>query len=273
MSDIISHNPHIQGIDWRNQIETMDNMRHLSNSIKNKDGASLKYIGFKSAFDGNCPEMMQTVLDTSHQLKYLCLNNNGIGMVGAQLITNWLLSNPPLEEFHLNDNDLGNNDMLLLSNVLQNNTNLKRIDLGNNYITTVGRRVLLESVFDVSSLNSCAASNHSCSLRGINPNISGINDYDNPSLNRIMKIFTVLSATDYGFFNMTCLGDDISYKLIPNVLRLAQDFGGRTPELSEAYFEQTGQRSADWNQLNEYTVPITSMFELLRGWAVPSLSD
>ena len=86
-----------------------------------------------------------------------------------------------------------------------------------------------------------------------------------------MKIFTVLSATDDGFFNMNCLGD-VSYKLIPDVLRLAQKFTEATPDLSEAYFEQTGQRSADWNQLNVDTVQITSMFELLRGWAVPSLS-
>lgn len=87
-----------------------------------------------------------------------------------------------------------------------------------------------------------------------------------------MKIFTMLSATDGDeFFNMNCLGD-VSYKVIPNVLRLTQLFDGETPEFSDFYFEQTGQRSADWSQLNKDTVPITSMFELLRGWAVPSLS-
>ena len=86
-----------------------------------------------------------------------------------------------------------------------------------------------------------------------------------------MKIFTVLSGTDDGFFNLNCLGD-ISYKLIPRVLSLAQEFTERTPELSASYFEQTGQRSANWDDLEEEYVPITSVFELLRGWAVPSLS-
>ena len=88
--------------------------------------------------------------------------------------------------------------------------------------------------------------------------------------NRAMKIFTMLSATDDGFFNMNCLGD-VPYKLIPRLLRLVQKFTVRSPGLSDLYFEQTGQTSADWSQLDEETVPITSMFELLRGWAVPSL--
>jgi len=162
----------------------------------------------------------------------------------------------------------------LLANALKSNTNLQEIDLeDNNGITEVGRRVLLESVFDVSSLNSCVATNHSCQIHGLTPDIpEGINEFNGPSVNRAMKIFTILSATEKGYFNMNCLGD-VSYKLIPNVLRLAQEFRGRPPVLSDFYFEQTGQRSADWNQLNgKPLLIITSMFELLRGWAVPSLS-
>jgi len=143
--------------------------------------------------------------------------------------------------------------------------------LEDNDLTAIGRQALLESVFNVSSLNSCAASNHNCFIRGLNPDISGINNYNESSANRDNKIFTVLSGSNDGFFNMNCLGD-VSYKLIPDVLRLAQKFIAAAPELSDLYFEQTGQTSADWDQLDEDTVPITSIFELLRGWAVPSLS-
>ena len=105
-----------------------------------------------------------------------------------------------------------------------------------------------------------------------NADVSTINEHIALSENRSDKIFTMLSATDDGFFNMNCLGD-VSYKLIPRVLGLAQKFTEATPELSDIYFEKTGQRSADWNKLDEKNVPITSIFELLRGWAVPSLSD
>ena len=70
---------------------------------------------------------------------------------------------------------------------------------------------------------------------------------------------------------MNCLSD-VSYKLIPNVLRLTQEFKWETLEFTNFYFEQTGQRSTDWDVVNDDNVEITSMFELLRGWAVPSLS-
>jgi len=270
---IIKGNPHLEKIAWyNNRIESVDDMQRLCNSIKNKASTSLNAIDLDSSFDGNNSEMMQIVLDASLLLERLELSDNGIGPVGAQLIANFLASNPPLRELDIDDNDLSDNDATLFANVLQSNTNLEQLYLnGNTDITTVGRQALLDSVFNVSSLNSCVASNHKCCLYGLDPDISTINERIAPSANRSDKIFTLLSATDNGFFNMNCLGD-VSYKLIPRVLNLSQEFGGRTPELSDIYFEKTGQRSADWNKLDEVTVAITSMFELLRGWAVPSLS-
>jgi len=273
---IIDYNTYIQGICWNNQIESVDDMRRFCNSFKNSASSSFNSLSVINSFDGNNLQMLQIILDASNQLESLLLtNSNGIGTASVSLIANFLAANPPLKVLHLRNNDLNDDDATLLANVLQSNTNLQRMDLeDNNGITAIGRKALLESVFNVSSLNSCiAASNHTCRLDGLNPEIPpDINHYSHPSENRENKIFTILSATDEGFFNMNCLGD-LSYKLIPDVLSLSQEFTARTPGLSEAYFEQTGQRSADWSQLNEDTVPITSMFELLRGWAVPSLSD
>ena len=268
---IMQSNPYLNQFSWRNnRIESVDDMKKLCKAIKKSN--SVTSLALINCFDGNNLQMMQTILDASHQLGKLFLNNNGIGTVGASLIANWLLSNPPLKSLHLKNNDLNDTDATLLANSLQSNTHLRWIYLNNNDITSIGRRVLLESVFDVSTLNTCAASNHNCCIRGLNPDISKINKYDQSSANRENKIFTILSATDDDeFFNMNCLGD-VSYQLIPRVLRLAQTFTVATPELSEAYFEQTGQTSADWDKLDEDSVPITSMFELLRGWAVPSLS-
>jgi len=270
---ILHHNPYIHGICWNNQIESVDDIRRLCKSIKESVSNSFTSLALINCFDGNNLQMMQTILDASRHLEILGLSHNEIGTAGAPLIANFLAANPPLEDLRLGNTDLNDDDATLLANALKNNTHLQRIYLeDNNDITLVGRRVLLESVFDVSSLNACAASNHSCCIHGLHPDIPRINNYDQPSANRAMKVFTMLSATDEGFFNMNCLGD-VSYKLIPDVLRLAQKFKGRTPELSDMYFEQTGQTSADWSRLNEDTVPITSMFKLLRGWAVPSLSD
>ena len=272
LADIIEHNSYIQGIVWSsNRVESLDDMRRFCKSIKKSVSNSLKSLGLNNCFNGNNREMMRIVVDATSQLEELSMNNNGIGFVGATFIANWLASNPPLKELALTGNNLNDTDATLLANAMQPNKNLDRIYLANNNITAIGRRVLLESVFNVTSLNSCAASNHSCSILELTPDISKINKYEGPPIIRAMKIFAMLSATDEGFFNTNYLGD-VSYKLIPDVLRLTQDFTRRTPELSEAYFEQTGQRSADWDQLDVDIVPITSMFELLRGWAVPSLS-
>ena len=272
--EIIQNNPHLKQVGWRDQIQSVDDMRRLCNSIEDSvalANSSLNAIGLYNTYDGDNSEMMRIVLDASLQLDTLGLISNGIGSIGAQLIANWLSSNPPLRTLNLTGNNLNDTGTTILANALLCNANLKQLDLANNNITEVGRRVLLESVFNVSSLDACVASNHRCRIHGLNPDISKINRYAHPSDNRAMKIFTILSATDEGFFNMNCLGD-VSYQLIPRVLRLAQKFRGRTPELSDMYFEQTGQKSADWSQLNDITVQITSLFELLRGWAVPSLS-
>ena len=269
---IIQSNPHLKRFGWRNnRIESVDDMRRLCKSIK-KSHSLFNFISLTQAFDGNNLEMMQTILDSSRHLEILGLYSNGIGSVGAPLIANFLTSNPPLEVLSLEDNVLNDADATLLVNAIQSSTNLRHLYLkDNNDITAVGRQALLESVFNVSSLNACAASNHRCRIHGLTPDISKINKHVKSSLNRTMKIFTMLSATDESFFNEKCLGD-LSYKLIPDVLRLAHHFTQRSPKLSEAYFEQTGQTSADWDKLDEDTVPITSMFELLRGWAVPSLA-
>lgn len=270
VADILKVNPCIEGVGlFNNRIDSVDDMRRFCESIT--DGNVIREALFEHSFDGNNPEVMQIVLDASHQLEKLRLKNNGIGAIGAPLIANFLTANPPLKVLNLNDNVLADNHAILLVRALQSNTNIKRLKIDNNNITAGGRQALLESVFNISSLNTCVASNHTCCIVGLNPDISNINKFDPQSHNREMKIFTVLSATDEGFFNMNCLGN-VLYKLIPKVLRLAQKFTEATPDLSEAYFEQTGQRSADWSRLNEDTVPITSMFELLRGWAVPSLS-
>jgi len=275
MADILKVSPYIQGFGlFNSRIDSADDLQRLCKSItdRNSDINAVE-ARFVQSFDGNSSTMMQIILDASHQLKKLHLKNNGIGTVGTSLIANFLTSNPPLEVLSLENNVLNNDHAILLANALRSNINLKQLYLedNDNITATAGRQALLQTIFNVSSLNACATSNHTCQIHGLNPDISGINLYEHLSTNRRMKIFTMLSATDEGFFNMNNLGD-ISYKLIPKVLELSQFFCGETPGLSEAYFEQTGQRSADWNKLDEDTVPITSMFELLRGWAVPSLA-
>lgn len=207
MAEIIHHNPYIQSIGLSNQIDNVDYMQRLCNAIKKSASNYVETLELYSVLDGNNSEMMRIALDASLHLAKLGLPDNGIGFAGASVIANFLASDPPLKEMCLDDNVLNNDDAELLANSLQSNTHLKRLHLHNNNITAVGRRVLLESVFNVSNLNACAASNDKCEVHGLNPDISKINRYAHPSDNRAMKIFTMLSAIDDEFFNMSCLGE------------------------------------------------------------------
>jgi len=136
-ADIIQHNSYIHGMSWSNQIESVDDMQRLCNSICDSAGSSFSILGFHNCFDGNSREMMQKVLHASHYLDLLGLPNNGIGSVGAHLIANFFTSNPRLKLLNLMGNNLNDADAALLANALQRNTNLERIYLANNNIPIV----------------------------------------------------------------------------------------------------------------------------------------
>ena len=60
---------------------------------------------------------------------------------------------------------LNDDDMKLLADSLLNNTYLTLIDLDGSDITKVGHMAILGALFNVSSLNACVTSNHSCRLK------------------------------------------------------------------------------------------------------------
>ena len=274
MSEILSSNPFIEGVGLReNQIDTVDDMRCICNSIMRRPDYPQCQFGLLSSFNGNDPELLQTIIDASRHLEKILISGNGIGTLGADIISDFLASNPPLKMIDLGDNNLSDVDAVLIADSLLTNTNLETIYLGNNEFTHIGRRAMMEALFDASSLESCIESHHNCQVHGLISDISEINKFVDSGKNKAMKIFTVLSATEDGFFDLNCFGE-LTYKLIPKMLCLAQRFGGGdvTPELSSACYEQTGRQGANRNQhLGPDTVALSSVFELLRGWAVPSL--
>jgi len=290
MVDIVESNPnltHEVGF-FDNKIESTSDMRRLCTATRRNNSVlapPLTTLGLMShTFDGNNQKMVQTILKSSRDhIKELWLCENGIGLVGAHVIANYLASNPPLETLDLRSNDLNDDGARLLANTLPNNNNLSLLDLGGNVITKVGRQAFLGQMFDVSNLNACSASNHTCRVNGLEPDISSINAFEDAKENRAMKIMAVFSATDDddGLFDMSYL-DNVSYKVIPTALCLAQRFAGVLPELSDIYVELSGRRGAEWNQLGDLRTPlaslmrrrrITSVFEMLRVWVVPLIAD
>ena len=271
MADIAQYNTNLEVMRFHlNTIESAYDMVCLCNSISSNAYLPLNTISLQYTFNGNDPALLQPILNSSRHLRKIILCGNDIGRVGVVVIATFLASNPHLGHLDLDDNELGDSGAVLLANALKTNNNLTLLELEDNNINDVGRQAFLNVLFNGSSLNSCAASNHSCSITGLNPDIYDINKYIYG--NKAMKSFTVLSAIDEGFFDLSCLGD-LSYKLIPRVLELAQEFDEESSELSKVHFEQKGHKSAAMKyKLDKKTMPITSMFELLRCWAVPSLA-
>jgi len=245
IADILQTNKYLEGIGLReNRIERIEDMQRICKSITTSSSHS--QLGLLGCINGNDTGMLHTIFDYCRHLEKILLSDNVIGSQGAAVIASFISTNPVLKMLDLGDNNLGDTGAILLSFSLENNTHLEKIYLGNNNITRLGRQALIEVLFNASSLNSCSASNHRCNIFGLDYDISPINRFNDPAVNRAMKIFTMLAgSTDKGeFFNLACLGD-LSYKLIPHVLTLAQNF-----------------------IFGLDNVAITSVFELLRSWAV-----
>lgn len=189
------------------------------------------------------PGMLHEFLTScSAGLLELLLEENGIGSQGVRAVANFLVTNPSLEVLYLQNNRLVDADAEVLANALRSNSNLRALCLDGSQINEIGENNLIQAMFDT------------CCVGGLTRGVSAVNCLSR-ELNRAMKIFTILAASDESFFDVTCLGK-VSYKLIPMVLTLAQSFEKPTPELSNVYEQQTGRKSADWDKLKVRTASL-----------------
>ena len=121
------------------------------------------------------------------------LDSNMIRPMGTHL-THFLTTNPPLNELSLQDNLLDDDDARLIATALKHNTNLRKLHLDGNKITDDGCTAIGSVLFDRSSLNSAATSNHTCMVTGIELEECTNNKYDLPERNKHLKIYALLSV-------------------------------------------------------------------------------
>ena len=84
-------------------------------------------------------------------------------------------ANPYLAGLYLDRNQFNGADAAVLADALSGNTHLRNIWIDKNEIKEDGRLAFLRVIFDVSSLSSCAASNHTFGVHGLERDISVIN--------------------------------------------------------------------------------------------------
>ena len=178
-------------------------------------------------------EELYTLLVSCKNMKYLNLHHNALGKKrGGEIISNFLKENNKLDHLNLGNSGLIDNDAVLISEALQTNSKLCVLSIGGkgNNITAVGRKALTKVLFDSSSLDSVANSNHTCRVDTVSNNLPPSSDpcphedlldilncNAHPKDNRRWKVLSVLYAT-----NGMGIGDEFktyqNLKVIPEVL-------------------------------------------------------
>ena len=143
-----------------NRIDNMESARCLSRSLKSH--SCMIQLNLTHCDLGSSPEILLVLL----QSEAVCTNisNNNIDSLGAAKIAEYLENDPPIKSLFLSENRLNDNDAILISQALKRTTNLHLIDLMRNNFTPIGVKALLSCVFDSSSLNDIAESNHTLEI-------------------------------------------------------------------------------------------------------------
>ena len=159
-----------------------------------------------------------------NKLKSLDLSENSISTGGDTFIPDFLAKNPILESLNLTDNELDDNDAVKIASALNHNTKLRSLIISGNDTTRVGWEALSKEVFDKTSLNSAADSNHTCTIdfpshhkydhvREINSEESSKHYYI-PAHVRQKKIYSILSQRNKNSSNVDHFDDDMPVELL-----------------------------------------------------------
>ena len=205
----------------------------------------------------------------------LSVAHNKMGTEGVSVISDFIRSNHPLKKLFLNDNSISNSDVAILASALKVNTHLLELSLKDNEITEEGDRILMNILFDTTSMNSIVESNHSCM-----PCTCDFNDYDviREKLS-ILEIFTLyingdrddtveqkirkkviaaLCGVDGDLFDLSHL-NDLPLELMPRVLELIQ--------------KHTEYKTRTCNVVELEKEALSRLFHTLRGWELPLLFE
>ncbi|EJK55909.1 hypothetical protein THAOC_24299 [Thalassiosira oceanica] len=261
---------------------TGEDMKTVCGAMKSRNVGDhfIKSLELSNCFeDGIGTHTLKTILasTTSGIAKEvgLQLNDNGMSSREAAVIASFLNSNPSLSYLRSDDNQFNNVDAAVLASSLSSNTHLRHISVENNEIHENGRLAFLRAIFDVSSLHACAASNHYCSVDGLERDISILNSHKSDSVNKWRKIFAMLALSSEDSFINTALLQGVPAQLIPMILvKCNQGFANSSKDLTDIYLELTNttrcQKHDVWDSLGERK-SLNCMYNLMKSWVVPSI--
>ncbi|EJK57393.1 hypothetical protein THAOC_22563, partial [Thalassiosira oceanica] len=248
---------------------------------RNAGGHIIKGLVLHDCFDDGIDThtlklILGTVTAVGERDALLNLCDNWMSSREAAIIATFLNSNPSLNHLCLDENLFDDADAAVLANSLLRNTSLKEISVENNGMKENGRLAFLRAIFDVSSLHACAASNHTCSVDGLERDISILNSHKSDSVNKWRKIFAMLALSSEDSFINTALLRGVPAQLIPMILDKCNDewCTDDYQELTDIYLELTNtarcQKHDDWDSLGKRK-SLNCMYNLMKSWVVPSI--
>ncbi|KAK1739073.1 leucine-rich repeat protein [Skeletonema marinoi] len=221
--DIVESSKHLRELGiGRNRIGR-DHIERLCSAVRTH---ALMELDLSNCFEPGIGDAMLTCLLTIDDLKlenlYMCSNNITSGV--STVLADFLATNPRLKELHLEHNNLNYSDAALIATALRSNTTLRYLHLHGNDITDVGAESLRLALYDESSLNATADSNHTCTVYiRIWLAINDHNSHEQRQINRGWKIYSILSTRNETMSNVQHFGN-IDVKLLPNVLDAVQKY-------------------------------------------------
>jgi hypothetical protein len=255
--EVIQSNHNLKKFNWiNNPITSMDDAQKLVEAIIRHP--LIDSIRLENCLGGdmNAYNVLRSLLASNKVFEHIDLESNNIRTGVGTDVPRFLAANFPLTNLYLAKNHLDDTDTIMIARALKRNTNLQHLRLAQNSITGIGRNALRDVIFDSTSLNAVADSNHSCHVE----DLDGITNIVNtsPQVNRGRKIYSLLSSRNREG-NVRHLDsefeDDDSLKLVPKVLESVHVYAGYRPPATD------------------YVHPLEIMYEILLSWKMPTLYE
>ena len=228
--EIVESNKHLRRLEiGSNQIGSQ-HIERLCSAVRNH---ALVQLNLYNSFEPGVGNEMLTSLLMIDDLKLerLNLSENHITSAVSTLLADFLATNPRLKVLNISENNLNDSDAILIASALRSNTTLRRLDLEGNDIADAGEEALRLVMWDNSSLNAAAGTNHSCKIdmggdfsgpRYI-PIFDDWNSHEEKQVNRGRKIYHILSLRNKTMSNAKYF-DNIDVKILPNMLAAVQKY-------------------------------------------------
>ena len=259
----------------RNPVDNGQHSQRLVDAIVSHPNISRVYLEGLLRGERNGRDYLVNLL-RKEGMKQVDFAGCGVNTDGQSALFDVIKHHPNLVWLCLDHNKLNDRDAIGLSDALRYNRTLDELQLRGNEFTILGEEVLMNVVYNDSSLNAVADSNHVCTIEGLDSwdsssvyNNSNYRHYKNDQkLNRAQKIFDLLEERNIESTNVyhleTEMGED-TLKVVPLALAAVQIYG-------EQRLKRTEWRGTTFVTIED-APELSITYELLRSWHVTALYE